>query len=422
MANGLGDFDAGVTIYLKFTSVRADTGAPATLTSGAVSVYKDNSDVQSTSGITFSGDFDSTTGLNHVTIDLSADGTFYAAGSMFDVVITTGTVNSVSAVGYTVGQFSIRKNSALKPTTAARTLDVSAGGEAGLDWANIGSPTTAQNLSGTNIDTDQVVASVTGAVGSVTGAVGSVTGAVGSVAAGGITASSIATGAIDADALAADAVAEIADGVWDEDATGHQTQGTFGQAIGDPGADTDTIWGLVNTNLDAAVSSRLAPTVAARTLDVSAGGEAGIDWANIGSPTTAQNLSATNIDVDQIVASVSGAVGSVTGAVGSVTGDVGGNVTGSVGSLAAQAKADVNAEVVDVLTVDTFAQPGQEAPPATQTFEGMVAYLYKVLRNKVTQSATTFEVYADDGTTVDQKATVSDSAGTLTRGEIVSGP
>jgi hypothetical protein len=114
---------------------------------------------------------------------------------------------AASAVGY------------LKPTTAGRDLDVSAGGEAGLDWANIGSPTTAQNLSATNIDVDQIVASVsgavgsvTGAVGSVTGAVGSVTGAVGSVAAGGITAASIATGAIDADALAADAVDEI----WDE--------------------------------------------------------------------------------------------------------------------------------------------------------------------------------------------------------------
>lgn len=57
----------------------------------------------------------------------------------------------------------------------------------------------------------------------------------------------------------------------------------------------------------------LRPTATGRTLDVSAGGEAGLDWANIGSPTTAQNLSATNIDVDQIVASVSGAVGSVTG-------------------------------------------------------------------------------------------------------------
>ncbi len=91
----------------------------------------------------------------------------------------------------------------------------------------------------------------------------------------------------------------------------------------------------------------LQPTTAGRQLDVSAAGNAGIDWANVENPTTALNLSATNIDVDQVVASVSGAVGSVTGAVGSVTGSVGsvvgavgsvtgsvgGNVTGSVGSV-----------------------------------------------------------------------------------------
>lgn len=56
--------------------------------------------------------------------------------------------------------------------------------------------------------------------------------------------------------------ASIADAVWDEDATAHQTQGTFGQAIGDPGADTDTIFGLVNTNLDATVGSRASQTTA----------------------------------------------------------------------------------------------------------------------------------------------------------------
>ncbi len=44
--------------------------------------------------------------------------------------------------------------------------------------------------------------------------------------------------------------------VWAVDATTQQTQGTFGQAIGDPVADTSTIWGLANTNLDATVSSR----------------------------------------------------------------------------------------------------------------------------------------------------------------------
>ncbi len=37
------------------------------------------------------------------------------------------------------------------PTTTGRSLDVSAGGEAGVDWANVGSPTTAVDLSGTDI-------------------------------------------------------------------------------------------------------------------------------------------------------------------------------------------------------------------------------------------------------------------------------
>lgn len=40
---------------------------------------------------------------------------------------------------------------ALRPTTADRTLDVSAGGEAGVDWANVGSPTTTVGLSGTTV-------------------------------------------------------------------------------------------------------------------------------------------------------------------------------------------------------------------------------------------------------------------------------
>jgi hypothetical protein len=129
----------------------------------------------------------------------------------------------------------------LQPTTAGRTLDVTATGAAGIDWANVENPTTAQNLSATNIDVDQVVASVSGAVGSVTGAVGSVTGAVGSVATGGITTGSFAAGAINAAAiatdaigaaeLAADAVAEIADAIWDEARAGHVTGGSFGEGV-----------------------------------------------------------------------------------------------------------------------------------------------------------------------------------------------
>jgi hypothetical protein len=84
--------------------------------------------------------------------------------------------------------------------------------------------------------------------------------------------------------------------------------------------------------------------------------------------------------------------------------------------------AQVNAEVLDVLNVDTFAEPGQGAPAATTTLAAKINYLFKFLRNKVTQDATTLKVYDDAGTTVDQKATVSDDATTFTRGEIGSGP
>ena len=87
-------------------------------------------------------------------------------------------------------------------------------------------------------------------------------------------------------------------------------------------------------------------TTTGRTLDVSAGGEAGIDWANIGSPTTAVNLSGTNIDVDQVVASVSGAVGSVTGLTAS-------NLDATISSRASQVSVDVIDGIVDSILVDT---------------------------------------------------------------------
>jgi hypothetical protein len=119
-----------------------------------------------------------------------------------------------------------------------------------------------------------------------------------------------------------------------------------------------------------------------------------------------------------VAASVSGSVGSVTGSVGSVAG----NVTGSVGSLATQAKADVNAEVLDVLNVDTFAEPAQEAPGATVSLAKKIGYLYKLLRNKITQTATQLNIFNDDAATVDHKATVSDDGTTFTRGEIGTGP
>jgi hypothetical protein len=57
--------------------------------------------------------------------------------------------------------------------------------------------------------------------------------------------------------------AAVADAVWDEDATGHQAQGSFGQAIGDPVADTNTIYKAVVT--DAAGATVGVDVVAVKT-------------------------------------------------------------------------------------------------------------------------------------------------------------
>lgn len=138
MSRHLGDYATSTVIYGKFTTYRPSSGAAFTLGgTPALSVYKDNSTTQSTTGVTLTADFDSVTGLNHYTIDTSADGTFYSAGSNFDIVITTGTVDSVSVVGTVVGSFSLNKTAALRPTIAGRTLDVASTGEAGLDFDNI---------------------------------------------------------------------------------------------------------------------------------------------------------------------------------------------------------------------------------------------------------------------------------------------
>lgn len=111
---------------------------------------------QLTAGITLSVDFDSVTGLNNIRV-VATGGNGYLTATNYTLVITTGTVNSVSVVGECVGSFSIENRSALMPTTAALTLDVSATGEAGVDWGNVGSKTTTNALTNTSIITTQKV-------------------------------------------------------------------------------------------------------------------------------------------------------------------------------------------------------------------------------------------------------------------------
>ena len=184
----LGDFAPGTTFYVPFTS-RDTTGVPGALTSGAVACYKDNNTTEVTTGLTLSASFDGRSGANLVAVDTSD--AFYASGSVFWLILTAGTVNGISVVNEVIGYFTLNKTSALRPTTAGRTLDVSAGGEAGVDWANVGGQSTSVTLTNTSIS--GVVLTLT-------------TNAVTSISAGGITAASFAAGAIDAAAIADNAI------------------------------------------------------------------------------------------------------------------------------------------------------------------------------------------------------------------------
>lgn len=114
----LGDRAVGTTVSFLFNTHKAD-GTPITLAgTPVISVYK-NSTTESTSGVALTVDYDSRTGMHQVVIDTSADGTFYATNNDFNVVITTGTVDSISVVGMVIGKFSIgRQNISHAASTA----------------------------------------------------------------------------------------------------------------------------------------------------------------------------------------------------------------------------------------------------------------------------------------------------------------
>lgn len=122
---------------------------------------------------------------------------------ILDYTGSTKTVTLAAGATFTAAatdNFSVIDMAPLQPTTTGRTLDVSTGGEAGLDWANVGTPGSTVSLSATTVATVTTTTTATNVT------------TVNGLAAGVITAAAIATGAIDADALAADAIDEI----WDE--------------------------------------------------------------------------------------------------------------------------------------------------------------------------------------------------------------
>lgn len=238
----------------------------------------------------------------------------------------------------------------------------------------------------------------------------------------------------------ATALAQIVDGLLDEAISGHLTSGTMGLFMAIAGGV------LVDTTLTG------TPTSSSFTFT------GGVDSPNFYSDKPAWIITGTGIGQAKPVVTSSYSAGTTTlnfdetydvvpangdrliiqvahvhplaqianavvtdGVIAELTtqGDANESAIAALNNLSA---AQVNAEVVDALATDTYAEPGQGAPAATASLAAKINYLYKNWRNKKEETATTFSLYNDAGTVVDQKATVADDATTASKTEIVSGP
>jgi hypothetical protein len=122
----IGDITLGVTFDHFFTTRRFSTGAPHTLAgTPVISAYEDNGTTEITAGITLTADFDSRTGLNHVRV-VATGGNGFEAGKSYYLVITAGTVDSVSVVGEVIGSFTIGRAAAFERLGAPAGASVSA--------------------------------------------------------------------------------------------------------------------------------------------------------------------------------------------------------------------------------------------------------------------------------------------------------
>jgi len=105
------DYTLDATVYQMFTT-RSIAGVPTALAgTPVVSAYENDSATQITAGITLGVDHDGVAGLNLLTIAATTANGF-ESGKDYNLVITTGTVDSVSAVGEVVGAFSIGRSAA----------------------------------------------------------------------------------------------------------------------------------------------------------------------------------------------------------------------------------------------------------------------------------------------------------------------
>lgn len=386
----------------------ADTAGRCIRTLDAISDRTNNSNLNALLGVTDSS------GQNVVdqVWDEDVDTSHQTAGSAGKKLDDAGAAADPWATAlpgsYTSGQAGYIVGNNLNASVSSRSSHAA---------ADIWSVATRQ-LTGTQTfnNTGTWTGNVSGSVGSV--ATGGITS--GSFAAGAINAAAIATGAVDADALATDAVDEIVDQVWNEARSGHTTGGSFGEGVasvqGNVTGSVASVSGNVGGNVVGSVAS-VSGTVGSVTGSVGSVASGGI---------TAASIATGAIDADALAADAGTELATAVWAAGTRTLTAGTNIvlakgTGITGFNDLSA-ADVNAEVVDVVGVDTITQLTQAAPAATPTIKTALMQLYMWNRNKTTETSSQASLYDDAGSTVLQKAALTDAGGVFTKDEIASGP
>jgi phage baseplate assembly protein W len=207
----------------------------------------------------------------------------------------------------------------------------------------------------------------------------------------------------------------------DTTTTNTDMRGTDNAALAATALSTAVWTGTKAGYLDAAITSRLAPTTSGRTLTLTAAGNPGVDWANVENPDASVTLSDTDVAFVQNVTTVI-----------DVANLANNSVTASV--LAADAIAAIQSGLATPTNITaasgvTLSSGGVDAiwaktmtelaavPGVTASVLAGLEWLFALARNKATQTATTQTAFKDDGSTPLATATVSDDGTTFTRGE-----
>lgn len=222
---------------------------------------------------------------------------------------------------------------------------------------------------------------------------------------------------------------------------------------GTPAVDAVRLGGTAQTGRDVGASVLLSNGTGAGQVKLS-GGYVAPNWGDVGNPTTVVGLTGTTIktatDVETDTADIQSRIPAALTADGNIKADtlrVGGtlqtagdlaamvtiidnlldseiaeiltdtgtNIPAQIAALNNLSAAQVNAEVVDALATDTYAEPSG-TPAATIALTAKIGWLYMALRNKleVTSSAKTFY---DDGGAAEWKKTLSDDGVTYSETE-----